>query len=99
MYILVSFIIYVDGAEDMPVPPKFKIQMLNRNFSLKLLSTLTVVCSIIEKMDVDQPEEIVNNLPIPQSLIHYVLDKYFYQIDTYFTSHVEPMIKYNYPNE
>ena len=72
----------------------------NREITLKLLSTIRIV-EILEKtmINVEATDTPINMLPLPHQLCIAIDDEYEYQRDLYFTSFVEPMITYTYPNE
>ena len=72
----------------------------NREITLKLLSTIRIV-EILEKtmINVEATDTPINMLPHTHQLCIAIDDEYEYQRDLYFTSFVEPMITYTYPNE
>ena len=70
----------------------------NREISLVLLSTLSIVSCIRHNIYVNG-EDVIHTLHIPCSLINQIKAELDYQSDLEFTKYVEPTIEYNYPNE
>ena len=70
----------------------------NRDVSLVLLSTLSIVSCIRDNVYVNG-EDVIHTHHIPCSLINQIIVELDYQSDLEFTKYVEPTIEYNYPNE
>ena len=70
----------------------------NREISLVLLSTLSVVSCIRHNIYFNG-EDVICNFHIPCALINQIIAKLYYQSDLEFAKYVEPTIEYNYPNE
>ena len=69
----------------------------NREISLVLLSTLSIVSCIRDNVDVNG-EDVIQTLHIPCSL-KKIIAELDYQSYLEFTKYVELTIEYNYPNE
>ena len=103
MYIMLKFVMYfcLDGHQDNVMSLRetdWLTTVNNREISLVLLSTLSIV-SCIRHIINTNGEDVLHTLHIPCSLINQIKAELDYQIDLEFTKYVEPTIEYNYPNE
>ena len=70
----------------------------NREISLVLLSTLSIVSCIRHNIYFNG-EDVICNLHIPCALINQIIAELYYQSDLEFAKYVEPSKEYDYPNE
>ena len=103
MYIMLKFVMYccLGGHQDNVMSLRetdWLTTVNNRDISLVLLSTLSIVSCIRHHINANV-EDVIHTLHIPCSIISQIKAELDYQIDLEFTKYAEPTIEYNYPNE
>lgn len=76
------------------------LKINNHPISLKLLSTLRVVSFLDKKIDpFGSVCDLLNTLHLPKRVHQDIIDEYYYQVELYFNTVIEPTIQYSYLNE
>ena len=76
------------------------LKINNRPISLKLLSTLTIVSFLDKKLvPFGSVCDLLNTLHLPKRVHQDIIDEYYYQVELFFNTVIEPTIQYSYPNE